>query len=956
MAIPPIEVQRLGQSIWTDNISRRLITSGELERLVNEGGVLGLTSNPSIFQQAIGETADYDDEIAAHLDNGAHDLYERLAIRDIQEAAAILLPVYERTGGVDGYVSLEVSPLLAHNTDATVTEAQRLFAAVGAPNVMIKIPGTAAGIPAIEACIAQGININVTLLFGIANYEQVAEAYISGLERRHAAGEDITNIASVASFFVSRIDALVDKMLENNIRAAQGRDLDRVGANRRLLGQAGIANAKLAYQSYRRIFEGRRFAELREAGAMEQRLLWASTGTKNPAYSDTMYVDHLIGRNTVNTMPPATLNAFMDHGTVDDALVMGLNESRETMERLREVGINFGQITHQLQEDGVELFIDSFEKLIEQVSAKRSVIRTGVINRQKLALGIYREKVEQALATFERNFINGRIWGRDATVWKDHPAKMNQISGRLGWLDIQRTIDRDRLRQLQASIPDSGITHVVVLGIGGSTLAPEVFYKVFGAADGYPVLHVLDSTDPAQIDRVRDDISLESTLFIVSSKSGDTLETSAWFNYFYALSGENGNQFIAITDAGTALETLAQEHHFRDIYINPSDIGGRYNALSYFGMVPAALIGVDLERLWAYADDMTEASGDLIPAHLHPGLWLGAIMGRLAREGRDKLCIFGSAGISSFADWAEQLIAGSTGKESRGILPVAGATVGKPHDYGSDRVFVYLKLEGDPGNADMDEAVRVLREAGHPRVTLLLPDKYAIAAEFFRWEYATAVAGHMLGINPFDEPNVAEAKQNTGALLATYAEQGEMPQPAPQLRAGDVEMYLNETALAPLHELCEAHGFNSGVLTDLIAAQVVGTNAGDYFALLAYTQYTPEINEKLEYLRRRMRHLTRRAVTVGYGPRYLHSTGQLHKGGAANGVFFQLTCADGDDIDIPGAGYSFGVLKAAQAAGDMKALYDHNLRGVHIHAAGGDIHTVLDAMATALDTVEQRRK
>ncbi|MEM6530428.1 MAG: transaldolase, partial [Chloroflexota bacterium] len=465
-----------------------------------------------------------------------------------------------------------------------------------------------------------------------------------------------------------------------------------------------------------------------------------------------------------------------------------------------------------------------------------------------------------------------------------------------------------------------------------------------------------DSTDPAQIAHIRDSITLESTLFVVSSKSGDTLETTAWFNYFYTLTAENGAQFIAITDKGTPLHKLAQERGFRDVFTNPADIGGRYNALSYFGMVPAALIGVDLDRLWVYADDMTEASGDLIPAHLHPGLWLGGIMGRLAREGRDKVCIFGSVGISSFADWAEQLIAGSTGKESRGILPVAGATVGKPHDYGSDRVFVYLKLEGDPGNAEMDEAVRMLREAGHPRITLLLPDKYAIAAEFFRWEYATAIAGHMLSINPFDEPNVAEAGHNTSALLNTYAEQGTLPVPPTQLRAGDVELHLNETALAPLQELCEAHGFDSNVLTDLIAAQVVGTNAGDYFALLAYTQPTPQIAEKLAFLQRRMRHLTRRAVTVGYGPRYLHSTGQLHKGGAANGVFFQLTCADTDDIEIPGMGYSFGVLKAAQAAGDMKALYDHNLRGVHIHAAGGDMHTALDAMLTALDTVEKRRK
>jgi len=956
MAIPPVEVQRMGQSIWTDNISRQLITSGDLQRLIDECGVLGLTSNPSIFQKAIGETNDYDDLIAQHLEEPAAELYERLAISDIQDVAAILNPVYNRTGGVDGFVSLEVSPLLANDTQGTIAEAKRLFAAVGAPNVMIKIPGTKAGVPAIEACIAAGINVNVTLLFAIKRYEEVAEAYIRGLEKRLENGDDITNIASVASFFVSRIDALVDKMLENNILAAQGRDIDRIGQNRSLLGQAGIANAKLAYQSYKRIFEGGRFMALREAGAMEQRLLWASTGTKNPAYSPTMYADHLIGKNTVNTMPPATLTAFIENGTIEDALSQGLDESRDTMSNLKSVGIEFDQITHQLQDDGVDQFVDSYEKLLEQVQAKQSVLRTGVMNRQKLALGIYREKVEQTLTIFERNFVNGRIWGRDATVWKDHPTVMNAISGRLGWLDVHERIDRKRLVDLQASLKDSGTTHVIVIGTGGSGLAAEVFATTFGQIEGFPVLHVLDTTDPVHIAHITDSVDLSKTLFIVSSKSGTTQETNTLFYYYYDAVGKAGKQFIAITDEDTPLHQLAEKHDFRDIFINPSDVGGRYSALSYFGMVPAAVIGIDLDRLWAYADDMVESCSDLIPAHLHPGLWLGAIMGRLAKEGRDKLMIFGSEGVSSFGAWAEQLIAESTGKEARGILPVAGATVGKPHDYGSDRMFVYLKLEGDPSNDAMDEAVRTLREAGHPRVTLMLPDKYAIAGEFFRWEYATAIAGHLQVINPFDEPNVAEAKQNTDELLNAYAENGELPRTEPILQDSGIELYINETALAPLHELCVAHGFSNDVLTDMIAAQILGTNAGDYFALLAYAPYDAEVKTKLENLRRRLRHLTRRAVTVGFGPRYLHSTGQLHKGGATNGVFFQLTYDDPEDIAIPGMNYSFGVLKAAQAAGDMKALFDHNRRGVRLHATGGDIHAALDAMEIALDTVEKRRQ
>ncbi len=956
MPIPPIAVQRLGQSIWTDNISRHLINSGELQRLIDHHGVLGLTSNPSIFQKAIGESDDYDDLIRDHVDEDAHQLYERLSIRDIRDAADILKPVYVRTGGVDGYVSLEVSPLLANSTEETAQEAVRLFQQVDRPNVMIKIPGTRASIPAIEEAIAQGVNVNVTLLFNVRNYESVAEAYIRGLERRLEAGGDITNVTSVASFFISRIDVRIDKMLENNIRAAQGRDLDRVANNRKVLGKAGIANAKLAYQSFQRIFEGKRFAALRDAGATVQRPLWASTSTKNPAYPDTYYVDNLIGKYTVNTLPPATLEAFSDHGTAEVTLTERVSDARDVMDMLAECGIDFEQITHQLQEDGVEAFIDSFEMMIDQVHAKRAVIKTGIIGRQKIALGIYREKVERALDQVEKDFVNGRIWSRDATVWKDHPTVMAEISNRLGWLDVQTTINRDALQQLQAGIKDGPFKHVVMLGMGSGTLAPEVFARTFGPQPGYPELMVLDSTDPAQIEIVRDAIEPDKTLFLVSSKSGNTIETLALFHYFWQFTGEKGEQFIAITDEDTTLQQLAQERGFRDVFINPSDVGTRYSALTYTGMVPAAVMGLDLERLWASADDMFEAVGDLIPVQLHPGMWLGIVIGKMAQEKRDKLMIFASEGIRSFGEWVEQLVAESTGKENRGIVPIAGATIGKPHDYGSDRTFVYIKLEGDPSNDEMDEGIRMLREAGHPRVTLMLPDKYALAGEFLRWEYATSVAGHLLKINPFDEPNIAEVKQKTNDLLGVYQAEGHFPIREPFMQADGVELYINEAALAPLTELCAAHGFDSNVLTDLIAAQILGTNAGDYFAFLAYAPNISDVEDKLEEIRRRVRHLTRRATATGYGPRYLHGVGQLHKGGPDCGVIVQLTHADPDDIEIPGAGYSFGVLKAAQAAGDMNALYDHRRRGLRVHAANGDIQTALDAVLTALDSVERRRQ
>jgi transaldolase/glucose-6-phosphate isomerase len=654
-------------------------------------------------------------------------------------------------------------------------------------------------------------------------------------------------------------------------------------------------------------------------------------------------------------VPPNTYDAFADHGTAAQTLPADAQAAHETLDMLLEVGIHMDKITQQLQFDGVEQFIDAFETLINQVEAKRVALKTGIMARQKVALGIYREQIEDTLNSLSKDHINARIWNKDATVWKDSPAIMEKISNRLGWLDVLDTIDIERLKTFQADIKGK-FAHVVLLGMGGSSLAPEVLMTTFGNADGFPDLHVLDSTDPAQVAAIRDAVDLSKTLFVVASKSGGTIETLSFDRYFRDLVGGNGDQFIAITDSGSKLQAIAQENNFRDLFLNPADIGGRYSALSYFGMVPAALIGLDLDRFWAAASNMTEAVGASIPATDHPGMWLGALMGRMAKEGRDKLMIFASEGVRSYGDWAEQLIAESTGKEGQGILPVVGASVGKPHDYGSDRAFVYLKLEGDPSNSEMDEAIKRIREAGHPRLTIILKDKYDLAGEFMRWEYATAIAGKLLNINPFDEPNVSEAKANTNELLNHYAEHGALPEPEAVMSNDNVTLYAEPSTVKPLGELISAHNFDAASLTDTLAAQIIGTEAGDYFALLAYAPTTPETTATLAEIQRQLRHYTRRAVTYGYGPRYLHSTGQLHKGGAANGVFFQLTHGDADDMDIPEAGYSFGVLKTAQAAGDMKALADHNRRAIRIHAKGSDITPALDALLIALKVVAFRRE
>ncbi|MCC7448972.1 MAG: bifunctional transaldolase/phosoglucose isomerase [Anaerolineae bacterium] len=950
---PPVDVQQYGQSIWYDNISREMIQSGEIKRLIDEYGVLGMTSNPTIFEKAIGEGNFYDESILDLIDRDSAMIFDAVAIEDIQHAADILRPVYDRTKGVDGYISLEVSPLLANDTETTLSEAKRLFKAVDRPNLMIKIPGTPAGLPAIEEALFAGVNINVTLLFSVQNYIEVAERYIRALERRLDAGLPVDQLASVASFFLSRIDTLVDKQLENNIRAAQGRDLDRVSANNQLLGKASIANAKVAYRHFKQLFYGDRFARLREAGAHVQRPLWASTGTKNPAYSDVMYVDSLIGPDTVNTVPQPTLVAFKDHGTAAPTLEQDLDHAQEVLDKLAEVGIDLDRITRQLQVDGVESFIDSFKKLIARIEGKRKLLMSGVMQRQKLVLGIYQQPVEAEIKRLREQKSITRTWAHDASLWKDEPEHVKSITSRLGWLTIATDgrVDRQLLRDLRDESKRLGWQHVVLLGMGGSSLAPEVLWKTFGQQEGYPALIVLDSTDPEAILSVEQTINLDKTLFIVASKSGTTLETLSLQRYFYAKYGADaGDHFIAITDPGSKLEGWATDLKFRHTFLNPADIGGRYAALSYFGMVPAALVGLDFDKILDTGAEMQQACSPNVMGNNHPGIWLGAIMAVLATKGRDKITIITSPEIESFGDWAEQLIAESTGKEGKGIVPVTGATVGMPHDYDDDRLFVYLRLDDSRGNPDTQ--VRMLQEAGNPIVTLELRDRYDIGAEFFRWEFATAVVGMVLAINPFDEPNVTESKHNTNRLLEQFQQTGQLPTGSPVLSQDGVSLYTDAATAKTLQDLCVQYGYNASDLAGLLATFLSLNRSWDYIALLAYLAQTTDNVQALELIRRKLRHTFKRAVTLGFGPRFLHSTGQLHKGGANNGLFIQITVEDKANPAIPEAPYGFSILKQAQALGDLQSLQSKGRRVVRLHLTGDvdkGLHKILDAIYAAAE-------
>jgi transaldolase / glucose-6-phosphate isomerase len=890
VSTPIEELQKHGQSLWLDNIRRQLVTSGELAELRDEG-LTGVTSNPTIFEKAVAGSTDYDEGLVRLVRAGRQpgDILWDLLLEDIQAAADVFRPVYDRTDGRDGFVSIEVSPTVAADTQATVAMARDLFRRAGRPNVMVKIPGTEPGLPAIRQMLGEGVNINVTLIFSTARYDEVVDAFMSGLEDLRERGGDPSKVASVASFFVSRVDTKVDRLLDARVAAAS--DPAEKRRLQDLRGRAGVANSRVAYQHWKQLHAGPRWQTLAEAGARPQRCLWASTSTKDPSYSDTMYVEELIGPDTVDTVPPATLAAFREHGEVRRSLDENPELAHRQLAELAGVGVDLGAVTHELEVEGVQLFGKSFDSLLHTLEGAARDIEEGRGPRMWHQLGTHQPDVDAAVDELQRAGAPKQVWSKDATFW---PGATEDPARWLGWLNVPEKLLEQADRLAERAREGRAYSDVVLLGMGGSSLCPDVFRATFGHVEGYPRLHVLDTTDPATILDLRSRIAPERTLFIVSSKSGGTTETLSHLAYFWEQVLEAGvkkreEHFAAITDLGTSLEELAASRDFRWIFLNPPDIGGRYSALSYFGLVPGALMGVDVRELLERAQEMASASEASVPVEKNPGVWLGAAMGRLASRGRNKLTLVMSPAVASFGYWLEQLLAESTGKEGRGIVPLEGEPLGAPEAYGPDRLFVYTRMASDPDNAD----IAALEKAGQPVITLTLRDALDLGGEMLRWELATAVAGALLGIDPFNQPNVQESKDNTRKVLAEFRSTGRLPEA----------------------ETVPAEGAGPR-LADLLA----GARAGAYLATMAYTARTEASEAALRRIRTRVRDVRRLATTAGYGPRFLHSTGQLHKGGPPVGVFLQVVQEDQRDVEIPGEPYTFSVLKQAQALGDYQSL------------------------------------
>jgi transaldolase/glucose-6-phosphate isomerase len=913
-------INELGQSVWLNYLRRSFIESGEL-RGVLEAGVSGITATPLIFEKAITDSSDYDQRLANLVRQGmpVKEMYRALVVDDIQRAADLLMPIFELTEGRDGFVTMELDPALAHNTTGTIAEARHLQAIVNRPNVMMEIPATRAGIAALEALTRDGVNTNATHIFSLATYDRVAEAYRNGL----AAYIDSHSVwrqtpASVASFSLSRVDHLVDARL-----SSLGR--------RDLMGKAAIALAKVIYVHFCHRFSGPEWHKLERKGAKVQRPKWSRTTPSTFRYFDTYYLEALIGPDTVCTVSPAGLNAFRDHGRATSQLSQHIEGAQRALSDLEEAGIDLESLAAELQHQSLSDFDRYHQALVRSVSGKRGQLEEQW-HRIVCHPARFEPKTERALQNFCEERVMCRIWAHDHTVWRDDPQ---EIVNRLGWLHIVDLM-QENVADL-ASFVDyarkDGFEQAVVLGMGGSSLAPNLFAETFGPwarlsqPESPPLaLSVLDTSDPDAIRALEARLDLERTLFIVASKSGGTVETLSAFKYFYnrfQVVGLDspGRHFVAITDLGTTLVDLAEQYSFRATFLNDPTIGGRYSALSFFGLLPAALAGVDLALLLDRAQGMVVNShscncpmkGDNLPAQL------GVLMGQMALLGRNKLTLVTSRPIQSFANWVEQLVAESTGKEGKGILPVAGETLGPPEVYGDDRLFVHLRLDQDSSD---DDAIQALVDAGQPVVVLHLRDTYDLGAMFFAWEVATAIAGHFLSINPFDQPDVESAKRLARQLLDRSGHDGRS---------------------APFAEL------TTEILDDFLAT----AGPGDYIALQAYVPPADGMDAVLQDLRLLLRDHYRLATTVGYGPRYLHSTGQLHKGGPAGGHFIQFVSEPAADLAIPDhagspeARTTFGALKKAQAQGDAQALLNARRKIIRFEVgsdAEDDLRRFLEAL------------
>jgi transaldolase/glucose-6-phosphate isomerase len=894
--------------------------------MVDDAGIRGVTANPAIFEKAIAESDEYDEELGQLIARGKTplEIYDALIIGDVQTACDALRPLFDRVHGADGFVSLEVSPAIARDTDKTVAEAKKYWAAVERPNLFIKIPANPQGIDAIRQATAAGISVNITLIFSNTVYAQVIEAYLAGLEERVSKGLPVSQIHSVASFFVSRVDTAVDKLLPEGSA---------------LRGKIAVANAKLAYQLFRQSTDSPRWQALEAKGATRQRPLWASTGTKNKAYSDVLYVESLIGPDTVNTLPLATLNAFNDHGKVAETITQGLDEARAQLNALAAAGIDLEQVCTRLTEDGLDLFANALTSLLKTIEgrslAQRSLRAMKLLEKPGAAF-------QGGLDRAAKMKAGARLWARDAALWGGgDPAR---ASHRLGWLDLPARMRHDAPELASFALEAAQrFKHCLVLG--PASLAAGVFARVLGKREGGLDLRVLDSTAPETVRAAVRGFDLSKTLFIVSGR-GPGID--ALYKHFRGevekAGGGNiaapqqdalqstpyGSHFVAIAEEGSPLQQMARREGFWRTWTEPAglgDFGASHGALGFSGLVPAALLGLDVGKLLDAVDQVALASGASVPLKENLAVRLGALLEsasalRPSPRGADKLTFLLSPELLPLGGWLEQLIAES----NSGTVPVAGEPLGNADSYGPDRVFISLSFATEKHDASF------LAKAGYPLVQWQLVDQHALAGEVLRWELASAIAAAVREVEPS-----AVTAEKTSELPADVRE--------PSLRANGLALFTNPDHAQLLKKAASTTGGGESPAHWIAAHLALGDAGADYAALLVWLPPTDELHKELRTLQGHVRDTLRLPCTARFGPRALHASQD-------NGVFLQLTSDGGDDLPIPGEAHGFGALFAAQARDELETLLAHGRRALRVHVEDGDSKKVLSILNEALSLLK----
>lgn len=892
-------------SIWLEGLRRGTLASGEFARMIREG-IRGALIDARVTEQAISGATDYDDALRRLVGEGAsvQHIQHTFLVEDAREAADALRPVFEHSRENDGYVSCPL-PGAPRDTESMLSAATELHRAVRRENLLVQIPATPGGMRACELLAAEGISIHMTLVFDTERAEHVAFAFRQGFARMKG------NRARLwLGPTLNRFDAGVDRQLKELIhRGADEATLEG------LLGKAGLA-------STRQLFDQIRSWPETLADEPRIRLLVQGTATTDPHQPNDAYASALLGP-LVLTQTFADFSAFQELNEFGPPLCTQ-RDPAPVLAALTHAGINLEDVGSELRSSLSHEGARADEQLQRVISARREALLEQAPERQRLSLGEAPRAVVEAAKSLGRQQAPARLWGVDPTLFTPDPGDEASIRSRLGWLHSPSRMRAhlDDLSSFSREMYRSGFRKALLLGMGGSSLCPEVLATTYGRTPGFLELRVLDSTDPDAVTHAAEWADLEQTLFIVASKSGGTIEVRSFEAYFYERCRERfgeaaGARFVAITDPGTALLELARQRGYARTFENDPNIGGRYSAMSLFGLVPAALVGADLEALVGDAERMAAGCAPVVPSDDNPGLRLGAFLAGLAKNGRDKLTLICSPEVASLGSWIEQLVAESTGKQGKGVIPVDLEPLGAPETYGDDRAFVYVRY-GGRSQTPLDLEVEQLVTAGHPVARIGMLAQHDLGGEFFRWEIATAFAGALLGVNPFDEPNVTEAKQETGKLIERYEASHELHGPP-------------------------AHAPDSERLAQTLDA----LSPGNYLVLSAYFERTPARDALFAKIRDRLRNQYRVATTLGYGPRFLHSTGQLHKGGPASGVFVVLTRDRSVDLSIPGKTYSFGVLRDAQAFGDLAVLERRERRACHV-SLGGDVDAGLERLLTAL--------